>query len=67
MCIDRIAKVKDKDGIVRDLDSFAIITTDTQAYNEYIKRRKLHEESITDKKRIERLEILVDELLKKFK
>ena len=66
MRINRIARVKDKDGIVRDLDSHAIIVTDNSAYNEYMKRKKIMEESVSDKKRIERLENLVDELLKKF-
>ena len=66
MRVNRIARVKDKDGIVRDLDSHAIIVTDNNAYNEYMKRKKIMEESVSDKKRIERLENLVDELLKKF-
>lgn len=66
MRVNRIARVKDKDGIVRDLDSHAIIVTDNNAYKEYMKRKKIMEESISDKKRIERLENLVDELLKKF-
>ena len=46
-------KVEDKDGLVRDCETNAILNTDTNAYNEYVRN---YQSKLKENKRIEDLE-----------
>jgi len=46
-------RVEDKDGLVRDCETNAILNTDTNAYNEYVRN---YQSKLKENKRIEDLE-----------
>ena len=46
-------KVEDKDGLVRDCETNAILNTDMNAYNEYLKN---YQSKLKENKRIQDLE-----------
>jgi len=46
-------RVEDKDGLVRDCETNAILNTDTNAYNEYVRN---YQTKLKENKRIEDLE-----------
>jgi len=46
-------KVEDKDGLVRDCETNAILNTDMNAYNEYLRN---YQSKLKENKRIEDLE-----------
>ena len=46
-------RVEDKDGLVRDCETNAILNTDTNAYNEYVRN---YQSKLKENKRIQDLE-----------